>query len=129
MRRSGKNPDEGEEGDDKRKETPSHKKGKIRDSKEKPKDADDKKHKEDSTTPKTEKPSKGKKTHKSREIGAEEEKVKTEEKKEMNSTSFLLTSWSVAVSDSQRISFLIVKSRFCSRVKSRSISALFALPK
>ena len=41
----------------------------------------------------------------------------------MNSTSFVLTSRSVALSDSQRTSLRIVKSRRCSRVKSWAISA------
>ena len=47
----------------------------------------------------------------------------------MNSTSFKFTSRSVAVSDCQRISFRIVKSRLCSGVKSLWMSRLSTLPK
>jgi hypothetical protein len=47
----------------------------------------------------------------------------------MNSTSFAFTSWSVAVSDCQRISFRSARSRHCSGVKSASMSWLLALPK
>jgi hypothetical protein len=50
-------------------------------------------------------------------------------RRRMNSISFAVTSASVAVSDSHRISLRIVKSRNCSLVKSRAMSALLALPK